>query len=983
MSDEKLAHITRQASLPVPRSRRPMEEQDGVSSDDASAATRRILGLLQGVCQPKDDPHTAKLTTLEYRGQWQPKPNGAETGHGEVPKDWALELASENDRALATFSWAGGAQLCLSNAFRQADQMETQARDLIDSGACTSEDAPVQCIRAIAKATEEREALMRRQWCDIEFQGGEDANKDVLQHLERDFAAQLSRVAARQLAEDDEEEAEEERAQQQHPAASSRVEDTEDSGFSRARGPWYNIKVAGGTRPGRTYLSAQVGGDGVDLSGYDDESGRQRWHIERVLAGNHNSVSAPSSGSPSGAQSVNQQKCFHIRLHGGTGRGRRFLSRGLPGQLQLCGHDDGSGRQRWHLVTGKTGCWVTIRPACDVGDPGLGAAAFIEAAARGQFLSAGSNGEDSSGAIGGATSSSLGPVRTCLCNTDDGSGRQRWVIAPHCLEVMEADSVSQGKEPSVGVASSSMSQASNSTHDDVVAIAVHSGGETAATTLTGLRPEQVTRVLSNNRSLGSAIDLVGAYLKNYEIDKADRVCQRIMPLCRERGGVWLFKCLNFYSTVRMKQSRHEEALEMYNEYETLIGFAPDDAWELFDTVYRNFGWIYTSLRRYEEALAYFEKAVGVKRRNGVQAHWFDQWDLGKTHARLSLQRGEPENLELAFKLIMQALDLHKTADPDDSIMRCKMLNSAGECASVIGDYCSSHEKALPWHDTAIALHRESYDRYMEVLGPSKPLTGWCMEDLAGALRRAGKHTEAKEHLHAALEVECSKDIIKLSSVARLLDSILDVHRVTSDATGLARCQSAVNIGLDNLQGRGIDRQESASYASLLQKIAALLLVHDPVTNREGAIQLLVEAVGYAEQALSSKSLGKVASVQRAGEASCQTSEQTVDMRPECLTIPKAGQQEMEEIDAATLFSELEKQLEKLRGAPQSVSCNLAQQVPCSDSRNGSHGGCIDRPSASPSPQLTFEAVGDDVRACGVASRCAASCGGREEFESVD
>eukprot|EP00971_Amphidinium_carterae_P032116 632354-Amphidinium_carterae.1 len=40
-------------------------------------------------------------------GQWQPKPNGAETGHGEVPTDWAIELASENDRKLATFGWAG------------------------------------------------------------------------------------------------------------------------------------------------------------------------------------------------------------------------------------------------------------------------------------------------------------------------------------------------------------------------------------------------------------------------------------------------------------------------------------------------------------------------------------------------------------------------------------------------------------------------------------------------------------------------------------------------------------------------------------------------------------------------------------------------------------------------------------------------------------------------------------------------------------
>ena len=94
--------------------------------------------------------------------------------------------------------WAGGAQLCLSNAFAQADELEAKAQaldhgaggsqlfcsahvqDLIDSGVYTKDDAAVQCIRTIAprhfmlppsqvrghvpkaKATEEREALMRR-----------------------------------------------------------------------------------------------------------------------------------------------------------------------------------------------------------------------------------------------------------------------------------------------------------------------------------------------------------------------------------------------------------------------------------------------------------------------------------------------------------------------------------------------------------------------------------------------------------------------------------------------------------------------------------------------------------------------------------------------------------------------------------------------------------------------------------------------------
>merc|ERR1712091_605996 len=115
-----------------------------------------------------------------------------------------------------------------------------------------------------------------------------------------------------------------------------------------------------------------------------------------------------------------------------------------------------------------------------------------------------------------------------------------------------------------------------------------------------------------------------------------------------------------------------------------------------------------------------------------------------------------------------------------------------------------------------------------------------MEDLAGSLQRLKRHEEAKKYLHGALLVECSKDIIKLSSVARLLDSVLQVHRVTGDREGLAACQDAVNIGLQNLQRRRIDKKEAASYAALLQKIADMLLAHD-LENRKNAISLLEEA----------------------------------------------------------------------------------------------------------------------------------------------
>ncbi|CAE7619200.1 Vcpkmt [Symbiodinium sp. CCMP2592] len=804
------------------------KERQGAGTGQADGATARILELLKGAGTPD-----TKETVLEYRGQWQPKPNGAETGHGVVPEDWAIEVASENDRRLASFGWAGGAQLCLSNAFRQADELEAQAKDLIESGTCTEDDAAVQCIRTLAKATEEREALMRRQWCDIDFQQGEEANKELLKHLEKDFASQLVKTAVRQAEDEDQSEAP----------------------------PWYNLKLCTGALRGKVYLSAGSGGDGLaELAGHDDESGRQRWQLE--------------SGGTAEAAVSSSRSWYRLRLSGGTTPGRRLLSRGAR-CLELCEHDDGSGRQRWQVLRGSSG-WV-LRAAVGCGDPGVGAAALVEAEAAGCCL-----GATPAGAV------SLQAVEA------------EWeIVGPGgSFQDPLAETSPRPKEP----------EAEARERDELMEIVERS---TSSMDWKAMSEDRMRRVLGQSRNLGTAIDLVGAYLKNYEIDKADRLCARIFPLCLERGGIWHFKLLNFYTTVRMKQSRYQEALEMYKEYETLIKFSPDEAWELYDTVYRNFGWIYTSLHDYDKALEYFERCVDVKKKHGVKAHWFDQWDLGKTHARLSLQQGRPERLEMAGQLIEEALAMHREVEPSDLIMRCKMLNSAGECFSVRGDFCSEQKVAERSWDRAIALHEESYELYMKVLGPSKPLTGWAMEDLAGAYKRRGRLEEAKRLILGALRVECSKDIIKLSSMARLLDAVLELHKETRDLAGLADCQDAINEGLENLQKRRIDRSEAASYAALLQKIAQLLLEYD-VANREGAVALLQEALGYLNH-LKAPAPAKTASMDSSQKPHPESAapDGQADAQGERLHIPKAGQQEMQ-VDPEVLKTSIEEQLQSLR-----------------------------------------------------------------------
>lgn len=240
-------------------------------------------------------------------------------------------------------------------------------------------------------------------------------------------------------------------------------------------------------------------------------------------------------------------------------------------------------------------------------------------------------------------------------------------------------------------------------------------------------------------------------------------------------------------------------------------------------------------------------------------------------------------------------------------MRCKMLNSAGECATIRGDFLEDRAQAESWYDKGIALHQESYDLYMKVLGPKKPLTGWAMEDLAGALLKRGRQDQAKEMLHGALAVECSKDIIKLSSMARLLDSVLEVHGSTSDRDGLSRCQDAINAGLENLRMRRVDVTERASYAALLGKVAQVLMAHNEA-NREVAMGVLSDAIRHV------RSNNACANPNGWG---CGVSGIQPGEEPERFVVPRAGGQGMD-VDAADVLLVLEQQLSVLKSSSNSL-----------------------------------------------------------------
>jgi len=363
-----------------------------------------------------------------------------------------------------------------------------------------------------------------------------------------------------------------------------------------------------------------------------------------------------------------------------------------------------------------------------------------------------------------------------------------------------------------------------------------------------------TAALSRPRNLGTALDLVGVYLKNYEIHKAHRVLDRIGPLCRKRGGAWLMKALDKTCAVRMKQHRAHDALLALQELETLVPFHPEEGWQYYDVLYRNFSWVYAALDEAELALKYSCKAVEVKKASGVMASWFDCWDLSKAHARLGQKAGRRDEMETGYELCCKAASIHRVAEPKDLISLSKILSNVGEICMGIGDsYWLDHmkEQAFVWFSKAEEPLTEAYNIYRDTLGTNKPLFGWQAGIMAHCMVRLERWNEARKYIEEAIKVECSKDIATPGSILALVERVVTIHQKAKDLKGLASYWDCLDHGLERLRRRGADVRERKVFALLLQTIATMTLVADAgeANLLNHALMLLESAQTYALAAI--------------------------------------------------------------------------------------------------------------------------------------
>lgn len=332
--------------------------------------------------------------------------------------------------------------------------------------------------------------------------------------------------------------------------------------------------------------------------------------------------------------------------------------------------------------------------------------------------------------------------------------------------------------------------------------------EIEATLATGL--SRSGSGLEDGGNLGAALDLVGAYMKNYKLDKADAVLARCGPHVSARGGVWMVKWLNHVSTVRMKQSRHLEALEMLYDLELYSPYNAEEAPEFFETLFRNLAWALKSLGRIDDALVYFERMAKASKTHKGAYDWFDCWDIGKLAATRAYRDGDMPAFYRGRSMIEDALRMHEQAEPDDLVMRAKVLDSLAECYMVVEEYVPAEKH-----------YSEAYNLLLQTVGQNSPLFGKQARHSANLHAAQGQYAEALPFLGEALAVEASKDSVKVMELMELIDVIVNAQQRCPSHTSKHTNHPALKTLQQNIRMRGLD--DSKEYGVLAHKMSLLYL----------------------------------------------------------------------------------------------------------------------------------------------------------------
>lgn len=291
-------------------------------------------------------------------------------------------------------------------------------------------------------------------------------------------------------------------------------------------------------------------------------------------------------------------------------------------------------------------------------------------------------------------------------------------------------------------------------------------------------------------SLRASLDLASAYVKNYELDKADKIFENVFAECLARGSPWKEKCQQDLATLRFKQNRQPECAELLEELARSSGPHP--------TLQENLGTVYNSMGDHYRALACFEEAI--KLRGGVASRE-DIWNV-------AIAKKNMGELNQAVPMMEVALARFSSEEPLCPVTLGKVHDTLAEC------YLADGRTA-----DAIAEYKEAIRLLAQHVGKRSPLYGAVAEGCSRALQEAGQLEEAFEKLLEALDVQAHMDAIHPTPLYELLQRAeqLTEGRAGPDPRRLA---AGTEAAAQRLASRGLDTD--ASGGVVLQRMGGLM-----------------------------------------------------------------------------------------------------------------------------------------------------------------
>merc|ERR1740129_465704 len=328
----------------------------------------------------------------------------------------------------------------------------------------------------------------------------------------------------------------------------------------------------------------------------------------------------------------------------------------------------------------------------------------------------------------------------------------------------------------------------------------------------GPEKERLIRaVLRVPANLGVALDLLGGWMKCYEIEKVDRALERfLVPLVRQPGIVvgLRIKALGLRTVCKSKMGCYQDALEAMLESERVtVG----SAWNLFPdalnylrTLYCNMGGCYLKLQQSDDALRCFHRSMRAGACRGDPPNDSDMHNIGML---LYMRRDATEDeLLQARELLELCCELHEENEQWAYAVRAKRVINLGECCVFLADKRQSlgkHELYVPDIEHALVHFRKAHSMLVEIRGPIDYLSGTLAgTEMADCLMRLRRFEEVKpvlvDVLRSIASQHCYWGIREpgaappvLSTAHVSLHQAMEAHKETDDRKGLELYLEAV------------------------------------------------------------------------------------------------------------------------------------------------------------------------------------------------